>query len=150
VNGGKPLSGFVLAGDGNFYGVSSDSGTNSRGSVFRVTPAGVVTTLISFDAGAIGGFPTVGLALGRDGNLYGMTGNGGVAGLGTIFKITTAGTLTTLHSFQFADGFVRAARLTSGPDGNLYGTSRDGGSADFGTRLRISTNGAFTNLFSFN
>ena len=43
-----------------------------------------------------------GLTLGPDGNLYGMTAFGGNAGVGTIFKITTGGTLTTLYSFQLA------------------------------------------------
>jgi uncharacterized repeat protein (TIGR03803 family) len=149
VNGGNPQSGLVLARDGNFYGTSQEGGTNSIGNVFRVTPSGIVTSLISFDSTTLGGGPRAGLALGLDGNLYGITAFGGAAGLGTVFKITTGGSFTTLYSFQQADGFTRSARLTSGPDGNLYGTSRDGGSADLGTVFRITTNGVFTNLVSF-
>jgi len=149
TNGGNPQSGLVLAGDGNFYGTSPEGGTNSNGNVFRVTPAGVVTSLISFDFAALGGLPTAGLTLGPDGNLYGLTQFGGSVGLGTIFKITTGGTFTTLYSFQLMDGFVRQARLTTGPDGNLYGTSRDGGTADMGTVFKITTNGVFSTLISF-
>jgi uncharacterized repeat protein (TIGR03803 family) len=149
VNGENPQSGLVLARDGNFYGTSPQGGTNSIGNVFRVTPAGVVTSLVSFDSSSLGGGPSAGLALGPDGNLYGITPFGGAAGLGTIFKITTGGTFTTLYSFQQPDGFVRRARLMAGPDGNLYGTSRDGGSADMGTIFKITTNGIFTNLVSF-
>jgi uncharacterized repeat protein (TIGR03803 family) len=149
VNGENPQSGLVLARDGNFYGTSLQGGTNSVGNVFRVTPAGVVTSLVSFDSSALGGGPTAGLALGADGNLYGITAFGGTAGLGTVFKITTGGAFTTLYSFQQPDGFVRKARLTPGPDGNLYGTSRDGGSADMGTIYKITPNGIFTNLVSF-
>jgi len=149
VNGENPQSGLVLARDGNFYGTSPEGGTNSVGNVFRVTPSGVVTSLISFDSASLGGMPTAGLALGPDGNLYGITASGGAVGLGTIFKITTGGTFTTLYSFQLADGFVRQARLMAGPDGKLYGTSRDGGSADMGTVFRITTSGIFTNLVSF-
>src|SRR5207245_3183647 len=132
VNGGHPQSGLVLAGDGNFYGASPEGGTNSSGAVFRVTPGGVVTTLVSFGFSSIGGGPIAGLTLGRDGNLYGSTVFGGNAGNGTIFRITTGGKLTTLHSFQGAEGSIRQARLTLGPDGNLYGTSRDGGRANLG------------------
>jgi uncharacterized repeat protein (TIGR03803 family) len=149
VNGGNPQSGLVLADDGNFYGTSQEGGTNGIGAVFRVTPGGVVTSLVSFDAAALGGFPVAGLAKGPDGNLYGVTTIGGIAGRGTIFKITTGGIFTTLHSFQGTDGFVHQARLALGPDLNLYGTSRDGGSADMGAIFRITTNGVFTNVVSF-
>jgi uncharacterized repeat protein (TIGR03803 family) len=141
VNGENPQSGLVLARDGNFYGTSPQGGTNSIGNVFRVTPAGVVTSLVSFDSASLGGGPSAGLTFGPDGNLYGITPFGGAVGLGTIFKITTGGTFTTLYSFQLPDGFVRRARLTPGPDGNLYGTSRDGGSADMGAIFKITTNG---------
>jgi uncharacterized repeat protein (TIGR03803 family) len=149
TNGANPQSGLVLAGDGNFYGAARGGGAHGSGTVFRVTPDGVVTTLISFDALSQGGSPVAGLAKGPDGNLYGITTIGGNAGRGTIFKITTGGTLTTLHSFQGTDGFVHQARLTLGPDGNLYGTSDDGGSADAGVIFKITTTGVFTTLVSF-
>src|SRR5215471_14376286 len=126
VNGGNPQSGLVLAADGNFYGTSQEGGTNGQGAVFRVTPGGVVTRLVSFDASALGGFPVAGLTKGPDGNLYGTTTVGGGAGGGTIFKITTAGALTTLHSFQGTDGLGGPARLILGPDRNLYGTTKSG------------------------
>lgn len=151
TNGGNPQSGLVLAGDGNFYGTSPEGGIQSVGNAFRVTPGGVVTSLVSFDFGVNGGQPSAALAVGPDGNLYGITGGGGNFGQGTIFKITLGGLFSTLYSFQGAtDGFTRSARLTLGPDGNLYGTSRDGGANDFGAIFRISTNGVFTNLVSFN
>src|SRR5512135_3187016 len=137
VNAANPTSGLVLAGDGNFYGVSPNGGVNSFGSVFRVTPAGVVTTLVSFGLTPDGGIPRAGLTLGPDGNLYGINTSGGSNSLGTIFRITTGGAVTTLHAFQAAEGFVRQARLTVGPDGDLYATSSDGGSADKGTVFRI-------------
>src|SRR5262249_42882532 len=102
TNGANPQSALVLAGDGNFYGkAQAGGGGNSAGTVFRVTLGGVVTRLVSFGFPPIGGAPLAGLTLGRDGNLYGTTAIAGDSGLGTIFKITTGGALTTLHSFQF-------------------------------------------------
>jgi uncharacterized repeat protein (TIGR03803 family) len=105
--------------------------------------------LKSFSFDTNGAVPVAGLTLGPDGELYGVTTIGGTTFGGTIFKITTQGMLTTLHSFQNGDGFVHQAALTLGPDGNLYGTSRDGGSADFGVIYKITTNGAFTIVASF-
>ena len=151
INGRTPLGNLVLAGDGNFYGTSQGGGTNDSGAVFRITPAGVVTLLVSFNAVSNGAFPLAGLTLGPEGNLYGITAFlGGMASKGTIFKVTPAGSLTTLHSFQAEEGTGRQARLTLGPDGNLYGTSQDGGIFDLGTVFRITTNGVFTTLVSFN
>ena len=59
---------------------------NFYGSVFKITRAGVLTTLVSFknDDGAT---PTSPLLLGSDGNLYGTTSEGGTFGMGTVFKI---------------------------------------------------------------
>jgi len=48
--------------------------------------------------------PQAGLLQGTDGNLYATTEDGGASGKGTIFKITSSGTLTTLHSFAGTDG----------------------------------------------
>jgi uncharacterized repeat protein (TIGR03803 family) len=57
------------------------------------------TTLVNFD-GTNGESPEyASLVQGFDGNLYGTTEFGGANGDGTVFKITTGGTLTTLYSF---------------------------------------------------
>jgi len=151
-NGRSPLGGLTLASDGNFYGTSHGGGAFADGAVFRISPAGVVTLLFSFDASdSLGGFPDTGLTLGPDGNLYGITSFGGAASRGTIFKITTGGAFTTLHSFQAAEGKGGLARLTLGPDRNLYGTAQPaGGNLNFGTIFKITTNGVFTTLVSFN
>jgi uncharacterized repeat protein (TIGR03803 family) len=109
VNARTPLSGLVLAGDGNFYGASQAGGTNGVGAVFRVTPGGVITGLVSLDGSSLGAFVVAGLTLGPEGNLYGITSFGGTALQGTIFKMTPAGSFTTLHSFQGAE--ARAGRL---------------------------------------
>jgi uncharacterized repeat protein (TIGR03803 family) len=149
TNGGNPQFGLVLAGDGNFYGASQEGGTNSFGAVFRITPSGRVTMLASFAFDSNGAAPVAGLTLGSDGELYGLTTVGGDLGAGTVFKISTQGVLTTIHSFQNGDGFVHQAALALGPDGNLYGTAREGGSADMGTVFRITSNGTFTLMASF-
>jgi uncharacterized repeat protein (TIGR03803 family) len=74
--------------------------------------------------------PTAALVQATDGNFYGTTAYGGNGepqgcqnGCGTIFKITPAGALTTLHSFDKTDGMFPSGGLVQGTDGNLYGTT---------------------------
>lgn len=89
--------------DGDFYGTSFLGGSNNCGTVFRITTAGALTTLFSFN-GTNGQGPLGGLTRGNDGNFYGVTAFGGDefidpiihSGKGTIFRITTNGDLTTL------------------------------------------------------
>lgn len=70
------------------------------------------------------------LVQGTDGQLYGATYNGGSHGMGTAFKVTTAGVFTLLHSFAggASDGANPTGGLTLGSDGNFYGTTQQGGS----------------------
>ena len=51
-------------------------------------------------------------------------------GMGTVFKVTTNGTLTTLVSFNHTNGANPHAALTLGNDGNFYGTTAYGGSSN--------------------
>jgi len=89
----------LQASDGNFYGTTGSGGATNYGTVFSVTSSGVLTTLYSFCAQANcadGSYPEAGLVQGTDGNLYGTTFEGGANGLGTVFKITSDGSLTTV------------------------------------------------------
>src|SRR5437899_6479474 len=66
--------------------------------------------------------PVAPLIQSRDGNLYGTTSGGGDTGDGTVYRITTNGTLTVLYSFTGGnDGAARRAGLVEARDGNLYG-----------------------------
>jgi uncharacterized repeat protein (TIGR03803 family) len=165
TEGISPYAGLVQGTDGNFYGTTSaggNGGGEARGTVFKITPAGVVTTIYKFcSVGACsdGGFPYAPVMQASDGNFYGTTTSGGldtcVLSCGTVFKLTPDGTLTTLHSFNQSDGAEPFAGLVQASDGNLYGTTWMGGTApgcaEFGcgTIFKISLDGAFTNLYSF-
>jgi uncharacterized repeat protein (TIGR03803 family) len=94
----------VQANDGNFYGTSFSGGPVGLGTVFRMTPAGTVTVLYRFGTlNTDGNNPAAGLIQASDGNLYGVTRGGGintgVNNQGTIFRVTTGGTLTTIYAF---------------------------------------------------
>lgn len=152
-DGANPASGLVQGTDGYLYGTTAFGGdTNGDGTIFRISTNGALTTLYTFTGAADGSEPAGGLIQAADGNLYGATEFGGDAnGDGTIFQITTGGTLMTIYTFTGgSDGSGPMAGLIQGADGNLYGTAASGGdSFGDGTIFQVSTNGAFAALYLF-
>jgi uncharacterized repeat protein (TIGR03803 family) len=150
TNGEYPEAGLVQGSDGNFYGTTDYGGTNGSGTVFKISTNGALTILHSFTGGIDGANPQAGLVQGSDGYFYGTTEYGGTNNLGTVFKISTNGALTSLHSFTGGDDGGGPNGLMLGSDGNFYGTTGSGGGpSEAGTVFRISTNGDLTNLYSF-
>jgi len=157
TNGGpSSLWEIVQSRDGSFYGSSEQGGTNNAGMIFRMTPAGDVTTLFSF-GGAFGYYPQAGLIEGADGNFYGTTYQDFNAAAGTVFKMTPEGIFTNLHHFDcsLGEGIGPICRLTQTPDGDLYGTTYFGGAGSCldngaGTVFKVTTNGLFSTVLSFN
>lgn len=155
---GSSATGLIQGTDGSFYGTTANGGANNNctsgcGTVFKITPPGTLTTLYNFDS-TDGSGPYSGLIQGTDGNFYGTTSSGGTnnnctGGCGTVFKITAAGALTTLHSFDGTDGSSPNAALIQGTDGNFYGTTYSGGTNGCGTVFKITANGALTTLHNF-
>jgi uncharacterized repeat protein (TIGR03803 family) len=150
ANGETPYGRLVQGNDGNFYGTAyAGVGANRYGLIFKVTGKGTFTILHAFDL-TDGGDPISGLVLGKDGNFYGTTFNGGSAGYGNVFKITSAGVLTVLHSFVPAsDGGTPYGGLIQGTDGNFYGAGYLGGSKNDGTIFRIAPSGTFSVRYNF-
>jgi len=170
TDGRSPEGGLVLAPNGNFYGITAIGGADGSGTVFKITPSGMLTTLYNFcsKTNCADGANPDGLVRGTDGNLYGTTQVGGAnnssicqnVGCGTVFKITLSGTLTTLHSFcsqtSCADGAIPYAGVVQATNGNFYGTTRQGGGnkicdagAGCGTVFKITGAGTLTTLYSF-
>src|SRR5580692_7548439 len=158
TNGSNPaFMSLIQGGDGNLYGTTASGGTNDAGTVFKVTPAGKLTTLYSFCAEANcadGSSPKTGLTLSLRGNLYGVTSEGGSASMGTVFRITPLGKLSTVYSFckqsGCPDGSDPFGALVLGTDGTYYGTTFEGGAGNSGTVFKIAETGKLTTLHSFN
>ena len=154
-DGYRPVAGLIQASDGNFYGTTPSGGEVGAGTVFRITAAGALTTLHSFkDTPTEGARPEAGLIQASDGDFYGTTSRGGEIGLGTVYKITTAGvltTLTTLHSFGIisTDGTRPVAGLIQARDGDFYGTAEGDGTGFCGTVFKITPSGTLTTLHAF-
>jgi uncharacterized repeat protein (TIGR03803 family) len=150
-NGAVPAAGLVQGADGNFYGATSEGGTNgNHGSVFKLNTNGTLSTLFSFD-GTNGASPVGNLVQDTDGSFYGTTAAGGLgyngsstSGYGTVFRVTTNGALTTLFSFNGTDGSMPLAGLCPGTNGCFYGTTSAGGAYDLGTLFQLSFIPLFT------
>ena len=150
-DGCNPQSGLLLASDGKLYGTTSNGGTYSNGTVFKVATDGSTENLVySFGATPSDGVNPMysSLIQAGDGNLYGVTPSGGTSGIGTVFKLTLVGVETILHNFgDFlpGDGFLPWSGLTVGPDGKLYGTTFNGGiffgTMGQGTVFSLNTDG---------
>ena len=154
-----PTYGLTVGNDGKFYGTTGSPGSEGGyvGSVFNVTPAGVLTVLHTFASDPDGASPESGVILGKDGNFYGTTEFGGIfdgySGYGTIFKITPSGKETILYSFSSTDYAAHPTTpLIQATDGNFYGTIS--GCAEFGCGgvndlFKIKPSGTLTVLEKF-
>ncbi len=144
-----------------FYGTAAATNTNGGGgAVYKFTPGasdggGTITILHTFGDGSVnddGAIPEYGrLALDSSGNIYGTTANGGTSGYGTVFKLTSSGTETILHSLSGStEGCYPYGSVILGSDGNLYGTTNTGTSQGTGTIFKVTPAGQFTYLYDFN
>ncbi len=154
-NGSSPQLPPVQGVDGNLYGVTFSGGLNGRGTVYQITPDGMLRSLYNFCSQpqcTDGEFPFGALVPGSDGNLYGITLNGGAYSEGTAFKLTLQGQLTSVYTFcsqaNCADGAAPNGLLIA-TDGNFYGTTMGGGGNGGGTVFKLTPQGALTVLYNF-
>lgn len=162
-DGQGPKGGLVSDAAGNLYGTTPFGGAYESGTVFVVTKRGKERVLYSFTGYVDGARPYPGVVRDGAGNLYGVAYFGGrqpcVGGCGTIFKLDTAGTLTTLYSFKGKkDGGNPIGGLVIDAGGNLYGTAQNygnlncnkrGGNPGCGTVFKLGPAGKFTVLHDF-
>jgi uncharacterized repeat protein (TIGR03803 family) len=146
-DGKYPTQAALLDVNGTLYGTTKHGGTNDRGTVFSITTSGKEAVVHSFAGSQDGVFPYGGL-LDINGTLYGTTSNGGsvacgvrygdIHGCGTVFKTTTSGTESVLHSFgRSGDGKYPYAGLINVND-MLYGTTTAGGAHNAGIVFSLS------------
>ncbi len=159
--GQLPTGALALGIDGNFYGTTQIGGFPGHGIVFKITPAGVLTTLHVFCKQTNcpdGANPVAGLVLARDGTFYGTTTRGGAAQQGTIFRIGPTGNFTTLHSFcaetNCTDGQFPNGPLVVTFDGNIFGAAGGGGTGSLdgspaGIIYELTAGGTYSTIYNF-
>jgi uncharacterized repeat protein (TIGR03803 family) len=133
---GQTTSRLTETAAGTLYGIAQTGGAFGMGSIFRVTTAGVLSTLHSFqDQPWLGG-----LTRGADASLYGTTA-GGSFGDGALFFVTGDGTFVQAHSFdRSVDGQGPSGGLVRKSDGTLLGLTTSGGNFGAGTLFRVDVN----------
>jgi uncharacterized repeat protein (TIGR03803 family) len=151
-DGALPYAGVIMDASGGLYGTTSGGGSNSEGTVFKLTPPSTAggawseSVLYSFCSQprcSDGAFPQAGLIVDASGVFYGTTDEGGSAFHGTVFKLTppTAGgswSESVLHNFTGStDGTIPVASLIMDTSGALYGTTRQGGPVNDGTVFKL-------------
>lgn len=146
--------------DGNLYGTTSEGGDlncggapDGCGVVFMVPQSEGLITAYKFcfrTNCSHGSFPLASLVLAMDGAFYGTTEYGGTNDIGTIFKITAEGKLTTLYNFCAQDGCSERplTALIQATDGNFYGTAL-GGTNGLGVVFRMTPSGTVNTIHSF-
>ena len=135
TDGKNPMAGLVMNSAGNLYGTTDIGGTANAGTIFEVDATGRETILHSFAGSADGSYPQATLSLDSRGNLYGGTALGGTHGLGTVFKYSTSGVESVLHSFSGAHGQYPAGPLALRSTATgvvIYGTTQQGGTYGWG------------------
>jgi len=153
ADGAYPEGGLVRDTAGNLYGTTSQGGPFNAGTVFKVDPTGKETVLYAFRNLPDGATPNSNLVTDGAGNLYGTTLQGGMIGVGTVFKIDPTGKETLLYSFcsisNCADGEQPFAGLVRDSAGNLFGTTLVGGYFSAGTVFEVPATGQEKVLYNF-
>lgn len=153
ASGGRP-NGKLLKIGNSLYGLASLSGSNSKGTIFKINTDGTGFLNLHNFNGSDGSNPNGDLI--SDGtSLYGMTMNGGTNNLGVIFKISLDGSsYLKLHDF---DGNTNGSNPYGSfiSDGTyLYGMTKFGGinnsGNNAGTIFKIKPDGTdFSSIYEF-
>ncbi len=151
-------SGVIADAAGNLYGVTVAGGgsgcatTHGCGTVYKIAGDGTKTKLHAFHGNADGSYPTGNLIMDGAGTLYGVTTEGGLddaQGFGTVFKITSDGTKSTLYVFQGqGDGGYPYGPLAIDGAGNLFGATLSGGTGE-GVVFKLTPDGTQSVLHAF-
>jgi uncharacterized repeat protein (TIGR03803 family) len=151
------VSGVVAQGrDGELYSTTPFGGSNGQGAAFKISTSGTLSRIYDFTFNASGGTnPCGGLTLGTDGNFYGTTKTGGPFSFGTLFRLSSSGSLNTLYNFGTCaypcnEGTYPTSPPIEGTDGNYYGTVPNTitGTND-GVVYKLTSAGKYSTIYAF-
>jgi uncharacterized repeat protein (TIGR03803 family) len=154
LTGGYPEGGVTLGFDGNLWGTTAGGGAHGAGTVFKLTPAGALTSVYSFANAKDDSAPIYTVIQGQDGNMYGVSEEQYAGQAGSFFKLTTKGKITP---YPFNPNLTQGATPNlpvEGTDGNFYGTTQLGGDLSCGLHgcgaiYKVTSGGKITVLHGF-
>lgn len=159
-DGRNPYSSFLEASNGLLYGMTAVGGTNSAGdlidagTIFTFDPSdNSSTSFHTFENPNDGNTPWGDLIEHSNGNIYGLTRQGGTGGDGVIFELDPeTNTVTKIYSFAFGGVKHPRGTLFETTDGKLLGQTEQGGTNSAGTIFLYELGGspAFTKKLDFN
>ena len=131
------------------YGMTSNGGAYSTGTIYSMTEAGTFTRRYDFFRN-LGAGPKCDMIKATDGKLYGVTETGGTNGVGTIFSYDAAtATYTTVYNMTSTGGSKPVRGLVQ-VGTKLYGMCSEGGTSNLGTLFDYNlTGGVFTKRVDF-
>jgi uncharacterized repeat protein (TIGR03803 family) len=134
ASNGGPSSPPVLAQNGEIYGTGGSAFYQLDPSTGNITTLGSVATIT-------GGGPIGDLVADNQGNLYGVTWNGGVNSVGSVFEANeNTGNISLLASFGGNYGSHPEAGLIEDSAGDFFGTTMTGGQYGDGTVFEYDSN----------
>jgi len=160
--GAAPSGNLLLDASGTIYGTTQFGGLNGGGTVYSRTSNGTLTYLANLgedyvnqgeDAARI---PMGGVIADASGTLYGTSfGGGGAGDLGSVFSLSSSGTLTTLVRYSDNVFINPIGGLIMDASGTLYGTETGSqrvgtsGFDSYGSVFSLTSSGIYTTLVSF-
>jgi len=152
-NGFDPTLAPIQLSDGNLYVATWWAGQgnpNAGGTVFRTAPIGQGFVIHTFQPASLnGGFPNgehpvIAFVQGTDGNMYGVTEQGGASNNGVMYKLARNGAFQVLYNFCSLSGCPDGpGPLTLANDGNFYG-------GEFHTIFRLTPQGGWSLVYALN
>jgi uncharacterized repeat protein (TIGR03803 family) len=138
-DGANPYAGVTMDAVGNLYGTTYNGGGYSKGVIYKISPSGQETLLYNLGCcgkTTTGYYPTGGVVLDSQGNIYGTA--------GVVYKLDTAGNFTMLAKMLTGlSGLVRDA------SGNLFFASYQGAKWPEGAVFKLDTSGKVSVLYKF-
>ncbi len=152
TEGGRSYGSLVFGSDSALYGMTYLGGTYKYGTIFRIVPATKSFSVIrNLNGTTDGGYPRGDLILAKDGNLYGMTPDGGASYNGTIFKTNNSGTAFSVVKPMSAStyGGQPQGSLVQASDGSFYGMAYSLSGGYYGSVFKLTTGGSLSILKKF-
>ncbi|MCK5765175.1 MAG: hypothetical protein KAH26_04290, partial [Bacteroidales bacterium] len=152
-SGRYPREGLIQAANGKLYGVTLYGGTFSKGVLFEYDPLTFTFTVkLHFDGANKGEKPYGPPLEFGDNQLFGLTGYGGVNGMGVLFVYDAASdSYTKLINFDGPNrGAYPMSTLMAASNNKLYGTAKMGGIYDHGVVFNYDpAENLFTVIYDF-